>query len=591
VIKNNKGLVDYTGDNEAMQLLEGTNRQELLNMMGYEPFVSFMGDLIHTCNMFIRKADSKKKRSRTEGLNALTFLADSIVNRHLVKISKYAKTVDIRFKPNRYGFEPFTLEICFRSKNGSDIITLYLPNMELGGGILSLAEILTLSDTRRPINYFINNYPVTETFNFKIRMFMRSDNLEHVRFYADVMGRSYQGFICSTLMSIYTNFLSCMYGKHDNYSDVDLLKEMLAESDIDNLITYAGRESECLIDGEYTVIHTNKGRMWCKVLPSSDYFIGTTSENIDVIIPIITSAELTKLKLHMKFFKNPVLKEVYDKVSKLAELYYEGNDAEHGINHVNEVLYKALDMNRKQSLGVDETHIIKAAMFHDICATSHRKDHEIKGGEVYLTKIALEYFITESRFESETIANAIVQHRGSYKGEFTSTLAELINAADRDSPILSDCISRVYSCATDDKLVFNTDIDTSKIDPMYKDKVATALRNLDTFKNNNIKKAIRRTYLHLLEKYSRVGYGRRNAIYIEYWKDHLEAFYTEIDELTVATLMQKLYALGFKSIKYYDVPGLKDVIKRCDGDTVTAMQHIFRKRIDIATNAAFNPQF
>lgn len=111
---------------------------------------------------------------------------------------------------------------------------------------------------------------------------------------------------------------------------------------------------------------------------------------------------------------------------------WELNDPAHRLQHFTNVDHCAGVINERLNLGQDETQIFLAAFFHDLFAWS-RVNHHLMS-ETYVRTTDYSVFKGLMPCEREEVALACGQHRASYKGEFSSKLCELINAADREMP-------------------------------------------------------------------------------------------------------------------------------------------------------------
>jgi len=111
--------------------------------------------------------------------------------------------------------------------------------------------------------------------------------------------------------------------------------------------------------------------------------------------------------------------------------WYESNDSAHQIDHADSVCDLALLLNDRMSYGIIEEHIILAAYAHDIRSDLEgRKNPNVLAHDMIIShKLAI--FDTISEQAIYLIAKAVLEHRGSYKGDYTSNLSLLISAADR----------------------------------------------------------------------------------------------------------------------------------------------------------------
>lgn len=172
--------------------------------------------------------------------------------------------------------------------------------------------------------------------------------------------------------------------------------------------------------------------------------------------------------------------------------FYISNDDAHGIEHADEVCDLMLKMNKELSLNLDKTIIILAAYIHDIYSDDEGRaiHHQLANSYVLGIKDKILNYL--SRDSKVTIANAVKEHRASYKGEFSSVLSELLSSADRGYPNFQNIYNRALKYA----------------------------------KGNE-----EQTKLHLIDKFGREGYANFPDMYKNFFKDELELLYKEIDNL------------------------------------------------------------
>jgi len=168
----------------------------------------------------------------------------------------------------------------------------------------------------------------------------------------------------------------------------------------------------------------------------------------------------------------------------------------HGIDHCDDVYNLMILLNDKLKYGYSKSVIALAAYTHDLYSdTKNRSNHH---------KLAYEHVINRNddilkTINSETlslIANAVLEHRASYTGEFSSNLSRLISAADRGLPD--------YDLHYNRSLVYN--------DGNHKEVVD-----------------------HLVDKFGRDGYATKKYpdFYIEMFKEELEIFFKKIDNVNL----------------------------------------------------------
>lgn len=220
-------------------------------------------------------------------------------------------------------------------------------------------------------------------------------------------------------------------------------------------------------------------------------------------------------------------------VSKFKHRYLE-SDTNHGLRHVLHVTAKALKMNKVLALNIDHREIILAGICHDLFAREYRAEHH-ELGRAYILTENHDCYIND-RSAMIRVSEAIAEHRASYTGKYYSKLSELISAADRDEPNLKKLVARCYDCATDPVLLF--EIDKGKPIPDIEIYKSVRLPELaQRVKDGGYDYSIYKTYVHILEKYSRYGYARRNDIFDSYYADKLESFYKQLEVLTPETII------------------------------------------------------
>lgn len=176
--------------------------------------------------------------------------------------------------------------------------------------------------------------------------------------------------------------------------------------------------------------------------------------------------------------------------------FYEKNTYGHKLDHGLEVASLGVKLNNFCGHPYSDELVKTACLFHDIGAC-RRELHEIRGYETIMTKVVLgEYSFTGlSKKEMVKVAMSCLEHRASYTGEFSFFLSEIVSSADRGVPNFEKIYSRVKLCSEDPK---NGGLDT---------------------------------VTHLKEKFGRNGYMRKPQIYLDYFKNDLEEYWREIDNL------------------------------------------------------------
>ena len=126
-----------------------------------------------------------------------------------------------------------------------------------------------------------------------------------------------------------------------------------------------------------------------------------------------------------------IVSELLKELKPILESFYNNSEG-HGIKHVMDVMYRALHYNESLNLKLNKKEIVLASLLHDMYSGSSRKTHHILGHD-YVMKSTSKVF---DGLNKESIAKAILEHRASYTGEYSSLLSELISSADRGEPNL-----------------------------------------------------------------------------------------------------------------------------------------------------------
>lgn len=236
------------------------------------------------------------------------------------------------------------------------------------------------------------------------------------------------------------------------------------------------------------------------------------------------------------------VKELFKGISYF-ESFYMLHDEVHNIYHVIDVTMRALCMNKKLNLNIPRDQIIIAGLAHDMFSVVNREQHHVGAYNWVMrhrrSKRLFGYYKFR-RIDYSTIAHAVLEHRASYRGKYTSLLSELISAADRDKPDLMVLIERVYKCAKDPSNIF--EIDKGKKIPDI-ELAHGNLRDIAKRVQGMYSIPIYKAYVHLIEKYHANGYARRNAIYDAYYGKEQDAFYKELHELTAQRLVEYILIL------------------------------------------------
>lgn len=117
---------------------------------------------------------------------------------------------------------------------------------------------------------------------------------------------------------------------------------------------------------------------------------------------------------------------------------YARNDRAHQIGHVASVGKLATTLNRDLGLGLDDRLLLIAAYMHDIFNRCRDHHHDIAADYVLGMWKHIPGNLTVE--EARTVADAVREHRASYKGEFSSLYSEVISAADRGRPTTANVL-------------------------------------------------------------------------------------------------------------------------------------------------------
>ncbi|RLA81361.1 MAG: hypothetical protein DRG78_09345 [Epsilonproteobacteria bacterium] len=122
--------------------------------------------------------------------------------------------------------------------------------------------------------------------------------------------------------------------------------------------------------------------------------------------------------------------------------FYETNDAAHQIDHADMVCDLMLEMKKSLKLNIADYLIYMAAYMHDMYSDlAGRKTHHQLAG-TYILNTRDKCLDKLSNMDKVCVASAVMEHRGSYTGEFSYQLSELISSADRGYPDLELMIDR-----------------------------------------------------------------------------------------------------------------------------------------------------
>lgn len=113
---------------------------------------------------------------------------------------------------------------------------------------------------------------------------------------------------------------------------------------------------------------------------------------------------------------------------------YEKNDSGHGIDHINYVVKRCIELSSNFSnINLDMMYTV--ATFHDIAHHIDKDNHEIISAQIfYENKKMKDFFNDEQR---KIIKEAIEDHRASLKCEPRSDYGKIISSADKSIDIIT----------------------------------------------------------------------------------------------------------------------------------------------------------
>ena len=179
------------------------------------------------------------------------------------------------------------------------------------------------------------------------------------------------------------------------------------------------------------------------------------------------------------------------------------NDPAHRENHFREVMDNMLSIMEVVDVGVEGTSAkrmaVAAAYLHDLFAWSRENHHNLSHEFVRSSQCELLADFTPE--EREMVALACLEHRASFKGEFSNIFSAAFNAADLGPPDVMEDVSRAYTYAR--------------------------AKQQDLSREQAVQVAIE----HMVDKFGRTGYARRSDIYILSYGVQLEEYFTAIEGL------------------------------------------------------------
>lgn len=128
---------------------------------------------------------------------------------------------------------------------------------------------------------------------------------------------------------------------------------------------------------------------------------------------------MTKINVKLK-------KYIEEKILTL----YDDNIGGHGINHINSVISRSLELVDEFNLEVDLNMVYVIAAFHDIGYKINSDEHEKISSDMFKSNEEMKSFFDAKQIN--IIAEAIIDHRASLEYEPRSIYGKIISSADRE---------------------------------------------------------------------------------------------------------------------------------------------------------------
>ena len=297
---------------------------------------------------------------------------------------------------------------------------------------------------------------------------------------------------------------------------------------------------------------------------SKDFFKLDLLEIKKVLIGITDEMMLVKYGVERYYATS-----IYLVISKCWYEYgdrYSEYDLDHGQKHIQDMMIRSIKIlswylrkngsSKFRELGLKNINaafyiVGVAAIFHDMFQEKDRKFHHelsAQAAENISYNIKKEYNIIDGeiikeynimdwdyRFRqpgrSKLVALMCREHRASFSGPFSNILCEIFSAADRDALNLKHIIQRSYSYTKKRREVQprrNIIIDINgtqfSVDKLMRDLIA------NDWEFDKVE-----VFYHIIDKFSKVGYMFENinsdGIFMEYYKNDIQKFWDEIDQL------------------------------------------------------------
>ena len=248
------------------------------------------------------------------------------------------------------------------------------------------------------------------------------------------------------------------------------------------------------------------------------------------------------------------------------EKRYSEFDLDHGQKHIHDMMIRNFNIlswyiktngfEEFQKIGIKNINILfyivgVAAIFHNLFQEENRiQHHELSAqyAEKIPTFIRKQYDIVDGRLveedrimdweykfkypeKSKLVALLCKEHRASFNGEFSNILCEIFSAADRDCLDLKQIIQRSYSYTKKRRevnprrnIIIEIGGTQYSVDKLMRDLIA----NDWEFEKVEV-------FYHIIDKFSKIGYMFTNikpdGIFMEYYKNDIQKFWDEIDQL------------------------------------------------------------
>ena len=112
---------------------------------------------------------------------------------------------------------------------------------------------------------------------------------------------------------------------------------------------------------------------------------------------------------------------------------YDNNIGGHGIEHINSVISRSLELVEEFNLDVDLNMVYVIAAFHDIGYKTNPDEHEEISSQMFRNNVDMKNFFDEKQIN--IIAEAIIDHRASLEYEVRNIYGKIVSSADREISI------------------------------------------------------------------------------------------------------------------------------------------------------------